>query len=566
MKKIPGNCKHYLKTVKRFFQPVSRRLGLIVVAAFLARLVTYGFIKLPWIIFDEFIYLDTARQVIRGGFVSLLSRDPQLYPAGWPIVLAAFTGFIKNPFFQYSAALFLTMLISALVPVVAFGLTKSLWVSLLVSFYPPLFVYSSSIMSETFFIFMLLVLILLLKFIIRDDFSKREHLLLASVVFAFFIFYTRIIRSFGVILLPSFWLATLLVIYFQYRANSLTKLKNLLFFGILVTFFYYLFSYLGSLWFFPKSGFYERTAYMDALVKALKQPRLSFVLLRNEITLSLYWFLFVLPIFFFVEAKKELHKKEWHRLLPRIWAVFIYLFSLGLTLAHMFIGTQKNPQYLVFSRYLDPSIVLLFIYMIQDFIKYLFSNNRLKISPLVFVGLGYFVFYFIFKISKLDYKFGNTMSVYFFLLFQKQTGLAIFLTVLIALIFYSLLKNKRQWLVNGLAIFLVFSVYLAISQTLSTPDWVNKKYSLVVKEWQMALNSYPTTDMPLCLGSEISSEVYYLYHFLNPYQYLQPCSQYEFKPKRIVVKKNASTAFPASCNLDYRFSSGESIIYCPLGY
>lgn len=567
VRKIPIKYQAYFKSFKRFFQPTSRRLLLVISVAFLTRLITYGFIKLPWIIYDEFIYLDTARQVIRGNFVSLLSLDPQLYPAGWPVILASFIGFIKNPFLQYFAGLSLTMLISVLVPVLAFIFTGSLWVSLLISFYPPLFVYSSSIMSETFYTFMLLLLLAVLKFIIRDDFAKRQHLILAAVVFAFFMFYTRMIRSFGVILLPSFLLATFLVNYFQYKIKSISRLKSLLFFSVLVAFFYYAFSYLSSLFLLPKNSFYERTAYVDALIKALKQPRLSFVLLRNELTLSLYWFLFILPIFFFVEAKKELHKKEWHLLLPRVWALFIYLFSLGLTFAHMFIGATKNPQYLVFSRYLDPALVILFVFMIADFIKYFFANVHLKISPIVLVIIGYFLFYFVFKLTKLDYKFGNTMSVYFFLLFENNPLLTIGLVGILIIVFYSFYQNKRQWLINSLVIFFVISSYLAISNTTPTPRWVIEKYSNVVTQWQQALNRYPTADIPLCLYADrISSEVYYLYHFINPYQYLRDCSLSTAKPRRIIMNKNHKKALPSNCHVDYRFSSGEAIVYCPLGY
>lgn len=550
-----------------FFKPAWRKIVLIIAVSFLSRLLVYGYIRIPWIIFDEFIYLDTARQIIRGNFMSLLSRDPQLYPTGWPMILAALTGFIKNPFWQYKAGLIVVSLISSLVPLLAFWLTGSFWVSLLVSFYPPLFVYSSSLMSETFFIFMLLVLVAVLKYIIKDDFAKRSTLILAAVLFGFFIFYTRMIRSFGIILLPAYVLAAILVGYFQYRQGSLNRLKNLLFFTVLTVFSYYLFNYFGQLWFMPKDGYYERSAYFDALVKALKQPRFSFVLLRNELTLSLYWLLFVLPIFSYIEGVKELHKKEWHLLLPRIWAVLIYIFSLGLTLAHMFIGTKNNPQYLVFSRYLDPALVLLFIYGAADFYKYLTSSVKLKIPAWVFVLLGYFVFYFIFKLPKLDYKFGNTMSVYFFLLFKEQVWLSIILILLVGFIFYCLWKNKRQLLFYALLFFFGWTALFSINNTLSTPEHVMNKYKKIINEWQSALRLYPTTDIPLCIHHNgISSETYYLYHFLNPYQYLRRCQRYEKKPKRILTKKDYSFALPVSCSYDFRFDNGESIIYCPLGY
>src|SRR3989304_8517322 len=88
----------------------------IVLLGFLLRLITYGFIKIPWIVYDEFTYLDTARQIVRGHFISAFTRD-QLYPAGWPLLLAAFVGFFHDPYVQYKAALVVTMPLSSLVPV-----------------------------------------------------------------------------------------------------------------------------------------------------------------------------------------------------------------------------------------------------------------------------------------------------------------------------------------------------------------------------------------------------------------------------------------------------------------
>jgi len=531
-------------------------------------LVVYGYIKIPWIIFDEYIYLDTARQIVRSNFLSQLSRDPQLYPPGWPLFLAAFTGFIKNPLVQYKISLIGTMLISSLIPFLVFWLSGSLWVSLLVAFYPPLFIYSSNIMSETLFIFMLLALITALKFIVRDDLNKRGSLFLAAVILGLFIYFTRIIRSFGIILLPAFALAVLLVIYFQYRAQSFNRLKSLVYFSLLTVFFYYVWNYLSRLLFLPDKGFYEKTTYIDSFIKGLMQPRFSFTLLRNEITLSLYWLFFVLPIFSYFEFRKEWHKKEWYLLLPRLWTIFIFGFSLLLTFAHMFIGTARNPQYLVFSRYLDPALVLLFVYGATDFLKYFqTASAKLKIHPAIWLVLAYFVYYFIFKLPKLDYKFGNTMSVYFFLLFKEQAWLSWILVALVGFIVYSIIKNQRFWLLSGLLIFFVWTTLFAINNTLSTPTWVMAKYQKVINEWDLALSNYQTADIPICIHKDgISSETYYLYHFLYPYQYLKNCDSYDNKPRRILTRKNHRFALPSNCSLDFRFTSQESIIYCPLGY
>ncbi len=559
--------KEFWAKLSLFFQPVWRRLVLIILLSFTARLLVYGFIKIPWIIFDEFIYLDTARQITRGHFLTQLSRDPQLYPPGWPIIIAAFSGFIKNPFLQYKITLLGTMLISSLVPVLAYWLTSSLWAALLVGFYPPLFVYSSSIMSESFFIFMLMTLVTALKFIVRDDLKKRRSLILAAMVLGVFILFTRLVRSFGVILLPAFILSFIVVAYLKYQKRSLAKLKTFIFFAVITVFSYSLCSYLNRLFFVPEAGFYEKSAYMGAIVNALKRPLFSLRLLQNELTLSVIWLFFILPYFFYLEFKKELHKKEWHMVLPRLFAVFIYLFSLVLTFAHMFIGATHNSEYLVFSRYLDPALTILFVFSVSDFIKYLGSSSvKIKLSIPVIALLAYFLNYFVFSFPKVSYKFGNTMSVYFFLDLNSSFWLFA-ITALLAIILFALIKNQRRLLLTASLIFFSVFSFLAISKTPAVPSWVGSKYSRVIAEWQMALSNYQTTDIPLCIHRDgVTSETYYLYHFLFPYQYLNSCKTYEQKPRRILTRKKYSFSLQESCTIDYRFSSLESIIYCPLGY
>lgn len=557
----------YLSNLVNLFHSPWAKLALIVGMSFLVRLVVYGFIRLPWIIFDEFIYLDTARQIVRGSFVSQLSRDSQLYPPGWSVILAAFAGFVKDPFFQYRLALWLTMLLSGLVPVVVYWLTGSLWASVAVAFYPPLFVYSSNIMSETFFILFLFILAALLKDIVKDDFAKRRCLIAGAVIMGLLIFYTRLIRSFGVVLLPALLLAVLGLIYWQYRHNATGRLRKFLFFSLLTVVSYYGFSYLVSLWFMPKGGFYERNLYVQGFLQVLRQPRLAWVLLRNELTLSLFWWLWVLPVYFVSETVRLLYKKDWPRLLPRIWAIFIYIFSLGLTLTHMFIGSQKNPQYLILSRYLDPALVLLFAYMVADFQKYIAQRGRLRIPVWLLPVLAYFIFYLVFKIPKVDYKFGNTMSVYFFLSLKLLSWRLWVIVGLSIAILYNLWRRAKVGLAYWLIGFFVISACFSIGKTLSTPDWVTTKYQAVANQWQEALSRYSGTDIPLCIYQDgVSTEIYYLYHFLYPYQYLHSCKRFEQKPKRILTRQNSQTALPAVCVTDYRFASGESLIYCPLGY
>lgn len=555
--------------MKKVLRSTWGKLALIVMGGLLLRLITYGFIKIPWIIFDEFIYLDTARQIIRGSFLSQMSRDPQLYPAGWPLVLASFGGFIKNPFVQYKFMLILTMLISALIPVLVFFLTGSLWVSLAVALYPPLFVYSSSIMSETFYIFMLVLIVTVLKYIVKDDLKKKTTLILAAFIMGFFLYYTRLTRSFGVILIPAFVLSTLSLVYLQYKEKSISTLRQIVYFAVLTVFSYYFCVYLGKNWLFPKSSFYEKTAYIKAFTQALWRPRFSLVLLKNELTLSFFWLFFFLPVFWVHEGVKEWHKREWHLLYPRLFTFFIYAFSLILTFSHMFIGTKHNPQYLIFSRYLDPALVLLFSYGLKDFVSYLEAKTlKIEIPTWVYLLIGYFLFYFVFRLPSLDYKFGNTMSVYFFLFFKNSALTYWTLLIIVGLLYYALKKAEKKFLVGVFVFFFIWTWFFSVRKTLSTPEWVTAKYQETVNEWQIVMKNYRYSDTPLCIHKDgISSELYYVYHYLYPYQYLKSCSRYnKQRPKRIITRKTSAVSLPPTCVQDFKFSTNESIYYCPLGY
>jgi len=263
----------------------------------------------------------------------------------------------------------------------------------------------------------------------------------------------------------------------------------------------------------------------------------------------------------------KVRQKHWHEALPRIWAVCIYLFSLALTFMHMFIGALHNPQYRVFSRYLDPAITILFVFAAADFIAFLKTTTvKLKLHRAIVPVLVYFAVYFVFFLPKLDYKFGNSMSVYFFLIFNSQPWLYLLLIGLLAVIVYAVSKNRRKLILWSMAFFFGWSFFFSVLNTLKTPAWVNSKYQRVIEEWQSAMANYPTAEVPLCIHRDgISSETYYLYHFLYPHQYLASCKLSEQKPRRILTKKNYSFSLPGNCSVDYRFSSGESIIYCPFG-
>ncbi len=189
-------------------------------AAFLFRYLLFSFVRLPWVIYDEYIYLDTARQILRGSFITHLTLENQIYPPGWSVVLAAVVGFISNPLAQYRAALIFTMMLSSSIPVIAYWYTKKLLPALLLIIFMPLVVYSSNIMSETIYTFSLLLFIITIHCIVDNDLKTRRNIILSSIVSGVFLSFIGSIRSFGIVVPVSFGLAlaTWIVVWRHHKA------------------------------------------------------------------------------------------------------------------------------------------------------------------------------------------------------------------------------------------------------------------------------------------------------------------------------------------------------------
>src|SRR3989344_8234975 len=116
---------------------------------------------------------------------------------GWPVILAGIGGVLSNPYFQYKLLLLFTSLLSSLVPLLVYAFSGSFLLSALMTVFTPLFIYSSSIMSETAFILALMALVVILKFVLGEDLKTVKSSWLSALVVAFLLVYLRSIRSFG---------------------------------------------------------------------------------------------------------------------------------------------------------------------------------------------------------------------------------------------------------------------------------------------------------------------------------------------------------------------------------
>jgi hypothetical protein len=540
----------------------------IVLLGIAARFIAYGYIKLPWIVYDEFVYLDTARQIVRGHFISAFTRG-QMYPVGWPLLLATFVGFIHNPYVQYQGALFLTMVLSSLVPVFAFLLSGNLLVALLVTFYPPLFVYSSNILSETVYTLFLFGAIIALREIVRDDLRSRVYIILSGAVFGFMLYYIQITRSFGIVHFPALIAAFVFMWYVAKKTMSRLTRRNIAGFIACTVVMYLGCGLIARMANLAPSKLYEQMPYVTALHIILFKPLLFLQLLHNEtviVFVSLFW---VLPVFFFRRTWKVFKEKKWHDVLARLFLVFVLLASFGLTVAHMAKTVQNNDQYLIFSRYMDPILVVMFAFALNDMVCYIKSSEKMRIlSKYWIVVIAYFLLYLRFGYYFGQYKFGNTMPVYFLSLVQSNVFFFPVLTLFVTGLLWSEWKKHYRMLGALFIVFFLLQSVIAIFNTTSVPAFVQDTHYKVIREWNQALQQAGEST-PICLmSSALWGETYYLYHFLYPYQYLKDCGSFgQNKPKWFIISATSAVPVPKGCQFTFAFtlSGNDGLFYCPTG-
>lgn len=540
-------------------------LIVLVVFGFLLRLLTYGFIKIPWIIYDEYIYLDIVRNISKTGlFVTQMTRD-QGYPAGWPLVISAFAGFIKDPYLQYKTALLITFLISSLTPVIAYFISKNIYVSFLLTIYSFLFVYSSSILSETFFIFMLLVLILVLKLILENDLNKPRDIVISGFVFGFLTFFMQFIRSFGGIIFPAFILAGFF--YFLIDIALLKKQRKidywrLFFFSFFTLISYLLFSFLINRFLVQGGVYYQSDSYQKILKDIFYHLPALVKVVRNEIIIVFISQFWVLPFFFiigFIKAIKE-HKKT--EIIIRLFLLFLLIGSLSLTVLHMLKSVYKNPQYLIFTRYLDPFLILLFVYSLNDFFVLLKTklNQKLIIiysaSTIFLVSVFWSSFYFG------SYKFGNSMPIFYLTKVKEMFYFWPTLFLFVFLFFGFLLKRMNRLAMIIFIVFFSFFNFVSIKETRGVPALVEKQYQRFINEWEKV-----DMETPICIiKNDVYGQTYYLYHFLNPGKHLKLCASFskQNQPRRMLVSSWQKVILLESCRTVYRFTTRDTIYYCPI--
>lgn len=536
----------------------KRMLGMsaaLFIISFAIRFFLYRFVTIPWIIYDEYIYLDMARHITRGWESYPYVRD-LLYPAMWPIILSATTGFFHEPFTQYRAALFVVMIISSMIPVGAYWYFRRLAPALLMMVFSPLVVYSGSIMSETIFSAALFGFIVILHMLLERDMDQKTQRRVGAVVLGFLMAMLYHIRTFGIVIAPAF-VGTLLVLLFVNRRYRDEK-KRLTEVLLISSLCYIAVMFLGR-FLTLGTGSYERSAYVAMIWKAFTTP-LTLRLIANELVVTCIQLFFFLPFVFVWGTVGTLRGKKWGEFAVRVFLIILYVASLALTVLHM-LKDAPDKQYLVFTRYMDPVIVLIAMYAILDFVT--FSFKKMRVSPLVVVLYSSAVLYSMLWLYRENYKFGNNMGIFYLVQTGNSYVVAVIAPALIAglgMLIGAIKQRGDLVRIMGIALIMWYTL-LSLHFARTVPRYIVGTYKTQVYEMEdyRRKNGYLP---PLCIDdkSSVSAEFYYIYGFMSG-RTLAECSVK--KETRIVQMMNKGAPIKAFCRPEAVFPKRDVIYYCP---
>jgi len=356
-----------------------RQAILIFIIGLVGRLIFFRlFNYTPWIYNDEPGYLLGARALLNGEVLTQpLSHN---FPIGFSVLLLPAVILTKNPIWQYQIGLFINSAIASLVGVVIYLATrktlksKAFLAGVLVSFYPPLFVYSGALMSEVSFA-LVLVTFTLIYFYQKPSLKKILGLSLLLIFLA-------IIRSAGLTVAAAF--------YFSWLIKALlAKKRKYLLWGSLSLGLFVLFTLINKYILFLSAGHYQADDYLTRMGILFDNPLGGLTLLFNNTAV----FVFMLFGLIFV-TYKDILKKTKKNIAPISFVVILVLGNILLAATHsarqaLVLG---NNGYLLAFRYLSPFAVVAYCLLLVNFLKNI-SNAKINYFWLALFGLCLIIFF-----------------------------------------------------------------------------------------------------------------------------------------------------------------------------
>jgi len=434
-----------------------RDLLIIVIISLVSRLIFFSFFNYtPWIYNDEPGYLLGARALLNGEVITQpLSHN---FPIGYSTLLLPAVMLTKNPIWQYQIGLYINSAIASLVGIVVYLATrknlknKAFLAGVLVSFYPPLFVYSGALMSEVCYS---LFLIIFWFYFIHKPVNKQR-----LVVLTLLLVILSIIRAPGIFVALAFYISvtTGILIKRNYR-QILPTLTSLLMFIIFL---------LLDKWFlFWRAGHYNSGDYLSRLLILFNNPLPSLRLFMNN-ALVFVFMLMGLP--FLVRFKLGFIKKNPEQFL---FVFFLIIGNILLTTTHsarqyIILG---NLEYGLAFRYLAPYTVMIYAWLIMEYFK-----TFPKLKPNYWL-LAIYSFLLVIFFQNQGWKFANNVSV---ILLANRSPLKIIFFMIFTTFVFLLVHNafsKNKYFLWIIAVF-----WLGLSSVLIFPALNGPRFSRNVYE------------------------------------------------------------------------------------
>lgn len=428
-------------------------------------LLTLSF-KTPWILADEVVYADIAKNIVLNSNFTSTLQYCQTYPPGYSFLLSFSYLFADDNI--YHAMLFINALINSLILFPAYYICKkfidnkfALIIAILIAIAPSNVLYTFALISENLFI----PLFLFSTYFVINTFTTDSKA--AQLLAGFSVTYLFITRSTGIAMIVSFCVVFVYYIWINKELMNTIRRKSIS-----------LVSLFGSLliWVFLKSAFTQEVQSLDEItgysVNPYAQTLLgavtnfeSFILFIkltiHEIDYLIVASFFIFSVFaiFAILHKDYIKNKEVFNIFTLYTGVSAFILLI-ITVTHMYGAfSNGNQYYSIFGRYIDP--ILPIIYIIGGIGISIYNNcgcNRkstYKLSAIII--LLFTIVAFSFPTSY--YKFPNMLSIFYIEKYSIPIT-SIILTVSVIFLVYNIKKS-----VHILLLFVVFASLIAIVPT-----------------------------------------------------------------------------------------------------
>jgi len=439
----------------------------------------------PWVFADEAVYSETASNILDGIFFSKLQYC-QTYPPGYSLVLSLAYFISNNESTTYHIMQLINCVLTSSIIFPAYFIletytskTIAFLASILISVLPSVSLYTFAIMSENVFI---PLFAFSFWFLIESYKGRGKYW---DFLAGFSIFYLFLTKTMGLAMIIGFIASFFFFSKSKSRFTSFSyilKENGLLLSSLLIPFIIWkLYAYL----LIPVGvGSYNSASYLTGFINNLGSLQDFYTLMSLFIHEAefLIWaaYFVVFSVLLMIISSLKLKKlqisfpdSKWNSLdevnkiaLKSSLVYFLGSFIIVMTIcvAHMSLYLNGNPYYLIFGRYLDPIVPLVFILGLMG-VELLYTNDvgiKSKLAVTIYIIINIL---FIFTFPYEYYKFPNMLSIFYIQYIKNEMSIPmqIFIPLYLSFCFissYIYINNKRAK-VYILIIFTIISLILS---------------------------------------------------------------------------------------------------------